>query len=292
MKEYTFEEMRMKDSWTGEEIFEAKFPVKRWLVEGLIYPGVSTQFFGQGKIGKTYLALDLALHVAYAEPDFLELPIRKSGPVLYYMLEEGPDDLQPILCSNPLFNSNFYLETMRGQFEIRKSLNLYSREDWAKLKESCSGRVLCVLDSLTTLRTRLNKSRPEDAKELVLGFNDIASETGCAFVFLNHQKGKSFVEETLGYKASDGYRVRSFKGAGELFDASGGTFSLVVGDNKPRLIIQPRHAAEKVINLKKVFRNNQPWWMRTKPGSGNKNRKKKTPKMESFDEISVEIPSV
>jgi hypothetical protein len=280
----------MKDTWTLEELFEAKFPPRTWIVEGLIYPGVSTQFFGQGKIGKTHFMLDLALHVAYAEPDFLGLRIQKSGPVLYFMLEEEAQDLAPILHSHPLANPNFYSESMTGQFEIRMGLNLSNKEDWAILKESCSGRVLCVLDSLTSLRSRFNKSKPEDAKELVLGLNDIARETGCAFVFINHQRNPSFVEETLGDKASDDYRMRTQKGAGELFDLSGGTFKLEVGKNNPRLLIQPRHASAQVIHLKKVFLNNEPWWRITEPGSGSKNRKRKAPKMESFDEISVEMP--
>src|SRR2546426_441761 len=211
----TEENALIKTRWTLEELYAAKFPPRKWIIDGLIYPGVSTQFFGAGKIGKTHLMLDLALHVAYSEPDFLGLSIKKSGPVLYYMLEEEAQDLMPILQAHPLANLNFYPESMDGQFEIETQLSLSNKEDWSRLKESCFGHILVVLDSLTSLQTRLNKSKPEDAKQIVIGLNEIARETRCAIVFINHARKPTFVEDTLGHKASDEYEIAGTnKGAG------------------------------------------------------------------------------
>jgi hypothetical protein len=261
----------MKEIWILDDLYNANFPPRKWVIDGLVHPAISTQFFGLGKTGKTHFMLDLALHVAYEEPDFLGLPISTPGPVLYYMLEERDEDLAPILQTHPLANPNFYPESMNGQLEIRFSLRLSNKNDWAQFQEACTRHVLCVIDSLTALRTRLKKSSPEEAKELMFGLNDVARETGCAIVFINHAKKPSFMEDTLDHKASDEYRSGTFKGAGELADLATGTIQLATGKNNPRLLVHAsKHAGPNVIHLKRVFRGNEPWWTATQPGSGRR----------------------
>lgn len=53
------------------------------LVEGFIMSGENACLYGQPKVGKTFIALDVALSVAANLPVFGQLPVRRAGPVVY-----------------------------------------------------------------------------------------------------------------------------------------------------------------------------------------------------------------
>jgi hypothetical protein len=68
----------------------AAHPEHRWLVEHLWSAQAVGFIAGQPKLGKTWLALDLALSVATATPCLDTYPVRDPGDVLLYLAEDPP----------------------------------------------------------------------------------------------------------------------------------------------------------------------------------------------------------
>ena len=53
------------------------------LIEGLLPEGEISLIYGQPASGKTFMSVDVALHIACGLSVWHEFPVRKSGPVLY-----------------------------------------------------------------------------------------------------------------------------------------------------------------------------------------------------------------
>ena len=60
------------------------------LIEGLLGQRENTCWYGTKKLGKSFLALDVALAVATGSPALCRLPVRLAGPVVYFT-GEGED---------------------------------------------------------------------------------------------------------------------------------------------------------------------------------------------------------
>lgn len=70
----------------GAEIMARNIPPQRWIIDGMLPEGL-TLLCGAPKAGKSWLALDMALHVASGEP-FWNHPTAR-GSVLLLALEDG-----------------------------------------------------------------------------------------------------------------------------------------------------------------------------------------------------------
>lgn len=67
-------------------------PPRDWVIEGLVPAGRVTSFFGNGGLGKTQIAIQLAVHVAMNRPIF---GCKVSGgPVLGIFCEDEPEELE------------------------------------------------------------------------------------------------------------------------------------------------------------------------------------------------------
>jgi len=85
------DEVNNKDTWTVDEILKAELPELTWLVPDLIPVGF-VSLAGRPKVGKSWLALQLAIAVASGN-HFLGKKVEKSG-VLYLALEDSIRRLQ------------------------------------------------------------------------------------------------------------------------------------------------------------------------------------------------------
>src|SRR5260370_18998949 len=66
----------------------------RWLVTNRIPAGKVSLLSGDGATGKTTIALQLAVAVAVASPDWLGSAIETPGPVIFVSAEEDEDEIQ------------------------------------------------------------------------------------------------------------------------------------------------------------------------------------------------------
>jgi AAA domain-containing protein len=78
--------------WSAQRLMGTEFAPPRWAVPGFLCEGVNL-FAGPPKVGKSWLALALALAVAAGGRAFGTIPVRR-GPVLYLALEDTPRRLQ------------------------------------------------------------------------------------------------------------------------------------------------------------------------------------------------------
>lgn len=78
--------------WTAQALMTATFPEPRWAVPGLVAEGL-TLVVGPPKVGKSWLALNLALAVAAGGRALGKVPVQR-GKVAYLALEDTPRRLQ------------------------------------------------------------------------------------------------------------------------------------------------------------------------------------------------------
>lgn len=74
------------------DLLQAADQPNRWLVDALLPRGALTVLAGPPKVGKSLLALSLAVAVASGQP-FLGRAVQ-PGPVFFWALEDGPDRLR------------------------------------------------------------------------------------------------------------------------------------------------------------------------------------------------------
>jgi len=79
-------------SFTADELQDMRFPPPKWVVPGLIPEGV-TLFAGKPKVGKSWMALEIAVAIAAGRPCLGNLE-PEVGDVLYAALEDNPRRLQ------------------------------------------------------------------------------------------------------------------------------------------------------------------------------------------------------
>jgi hypothetical protein len=93
----------------SDELTDVRFKPVRWIVEGLIQPGL-TVLAGSPKIGKSWLVLQLGMKIAKGEP-LWGMPTR-SAEVLYIALEDTNIRLQKrVLTVTDTPSSRLYLAT-------------------------------------------------------------------------------------------------------------------------------------------------------------------------------------
>jgi RecA-family ATPase len=80
------------DIFTGEELLAEKLSDIRWAVPGVVPAGV-TLLVGAPKMGKSWLALELALGIATGRPVLGDIEVEQGG-VLYLALEDNRRRLQ------------------------------------------------------------------------------------------------------------------------------------------------------------------------------------------------------
>jgi hypothetical protein len=95
------------------DLRKKQFSETKWIVENLIAGGL-TVLTGGSKIGKSWLALQLAVAVDCGGCFFGKLPVRKSG-VIYFALEDTEERIQRRLDKQGLYDFNdAWLETGWG----------------------------------------------------------------------------------------------------------------------------------------------------------------------------------
>jgi len=79
-------------TWSAADLLSADFAEPRWAVPGLVAEGL-TLFCGPPKVGKSWLALGLAVATALGGHALGKVPV-EAGDVLYLALEDTPRRLQ------------------------------------------------------------------------------------------------------------------------------------------------------------------------------------------------------
>jgi hypothetical protein len=170
---------KRKTSWTAAELLDADFPEPQWAVPGLVPAGL-TILAGRPKIGKSWLALQIAIAVGTGG---MVLDRRvTAGRVLYLALEDNERRLKERASKQGMTrNAAVRFETTWRKLTEGGLDDLYSaiRED---------GITLAVIDTLGRALGRADQADLADMTELVGGLQEYAVSHDMAILVIDHHR--------------------------------------------------------------------------------------------------------
>ena len=175
--------------WFGQEDCAAPM---RWLVRGMLTDGGLSVLYGPPKSGKTFAALDLALHVAHGR-DWYGLRVRRASVV--YISGEGAQGVRQRMKA---WRQERGGEAGAPFAMVPQSINLFDDDEGADrlvsylkgIGEQNSQPVgLVVLDTLSRMIGSGDEDRAQSINLIVQRVERIQRETG-AHVMIVHHSGK------------------------------------------------------------------------------------------------------
>jgi hypothetical protein len=173
-------------------------------VEGMLVSGAMSVVYGESNCGKTFFALDLALHIAEGRTWFgREIT---AGPVLYLALEGGNGIKNRIVA----YRRQTGLDgTQLPFFAVTQSLNLLNPDgDLAAIAATAAeieqhygaAPVLIVIDTLSRAMAGGNENAPEDMTALVAAGDALRKHTGAHCMWIHHS-GKDQARGARGHSS-------------------------------------------------------------------------------------------
>ena len=218
---------RHLNTMTMKELYDSVYQSRPPVIDGLLYPGTYL-FVGAPKLGKSFLMLEFAYHVATGT-DLWEYPVRK-GTVLYLALEDENRRLQDRLyrmfgmeCTENLYLGveasqlheglldqleNFVrehpdtgliiIDTLQKIREIGDDRYSYANdyEVITRLKEFTDRRDICLL-----LVHHTRKQQADDKFEMISGTNGLMGAADGAFLL--HKDKRTRCEAVLEVSGRD-----------------------------------------------------------------------------------------
>ncbi|MEP9348806.1 AAA family ATPase [Xanthobacter sp. KR7-225] len=180
---------RLPAVWWGDE---DKQPALSWLVKGLLIDGGLSTVYGPPGTSKTFLVLDLALHVAHGRAWFGRRVV--AGGVVYVSGEGGSGMRQRMKA----WRQERAGEAGRPFVLVPSSVNLFDDEDGvetliADVKQHaglmCEPLRLVVLDTLSRMIGSGDEDKARDINLVVQRAERMQRELGC-HVLVVHHSGK------------------------------------------------------------------------------------------------------
>jgi len=160
----------------------------RWLVDSLWSHQAVGFVAGQPKLGKTFLALDLALSVATGTPCLDTFAVPEPGSVLVYLAEDPPAAVRQRLAGL-CRHRGLDLDSIALHVITAACLRLDLEDDRLRLEEVVRrlGPRLLVLDPLVRLH-RLDENRSDEISELLSFLRTLQRTHDLAIVVVHHMR--------------------------------------------------------------------------------------------------------
>ncbi|MCU9840603.1 helicase RepA family protein [Ruegeria sp. WL0004] len=169
-------------TFPANELQATDFPPLKFLVEGLITEGL-TLLAGKPKMGKSWMALDIAMLVAIGCEVLGNRPCEK-GVALYCALEDNPRRLRRRMLHNYGDQINWPLD-----FHFATQMNkldeggLDDLEDWITEHRPC----LIILDTLARIKpASKGKNEYEADDAALLPLQELAGKHGISIIVIHH----------------------------------------------------------------------------------------------------------
>ena len=181
---------------------------QKWLVQDLWLTSGVGFLAGGPKLGKTHLAVEIAVAVA-AKDQVLGRPARSSGPVLFYGAEDHLCDLRQRFEG---------LATLRG-LDLNHlavdlldipSLRLEREEDLLRLRATveCSKPLLLVLDPFIRV-ARIDENSAQDVSTILSDLRAIQRDYGVAVLVVHHTRKSPAAHPNLTLRGSSDFAAWS-----------------------------------------------------------------------------------
>lgn len=169
---------------SDEELLQ--LPDPEWLLRGWLPAGSLLELFGQSGIGKSFLALDWALHVAAGMP-WMKCAVR-PGPVIYVMGEGGKGVKQRVAAWRKAHRITAWLPIrfLRGPVKLLDPKAVTAFLDAVRSAGLPERPALILFDTRTHMTAGASESGAEDLSQVVEVVSRIQRDTGAAVLFLHH----------------------------------------------------------------------------------------------------------
>lgn len=207
MAEFTSWEEGIADSEEGEVARLAKsfrkwhrfspqdlmsFPDPQWLVKGVIIEKGLSTIFGGPKVGKTWMALHLALCVATGK-DFFGIKVKK-GRVLYVIGEGNPGEFRDRVRAWCVQHDYPY-EDLAGSFEVvRDPVMLDNKESYEGFLKVDRGPYDLVIFDTFARSMEGDENKTQDMNKAVGGADAVRRITKAAVLFVHHSQKSGELE--------------------------------------------------------------------------------------------------
>ncbi|MFD1794719.1 AAA family ATPase [Paracoccus aurantiacus] len=164
---------------------------RRYLVKGWMDRGAFSVVYGESNVGKTFLALDMALHIA-AGADWHGSRIHEPQQVVY-VAAEGGTGLNNRIAAYRRDQKDLTDAAAPNFMVLAEGLDLCTGEDAQYLAEALNNAdvrpALIVIDTLARVMGNGDENTAKDMGQLVRSVDRLRAETG-AHVMVIHHSGK------------------------------------------------------------------------------------------------------
>lgn len=202
----------------------------KWVLPGIIAESACGLLVAPPKVGKTRVAIEMALGLATGRRP-LGVSVRRQQPVGFLSLEDGEYLFAERVSAG--LNGSQGRQAYHWDGHIRRdgasllweppkpmslfthfsSADLSTPEDQARLRDviESHGLRLVIIDTLSIAIGKANVSDQKEMYAILTPIKDIAKATGCAVMFIHHtrkrvfEKGESIQESILGATALHGW---------------------------------------------------------------------------------------
>lgn len=199
--------MKSLDIYSCEYVMETPFKQNKFLVDRMLYPGLYI-LAGAPKIGKSWLAMQLSVNVAFGE-QFLKRET-ETGQVVYFALEDDLSRLQNRVyefTDIPNDNLEFVI--------LANSIGSGLEDQIDSLRETHNKLSLVIIDTLQMVRNTTDPNYSKDYKDLS-SLKKIAYDLGIVILLIHHTR-----------KASDDDPFNTISGTMGLSGSVDGSYVLV-----------------------------------------------------------------
>lgn len=209
----------------GPAWLEADHPLPPYVIAGMLLRGSMYVLAGDGGTGKTYLALDMAYHIARGQ-EWMGREV-EQGAVLYLDEQNGPnrmsvryrqvsrghgDTEQWPLYTLSMQGANFGTPEDALAWSERLRLAIAQAEEDSRLQVR-----LVIVDSLLDVSAGADENSAGEMRGVIAAIRDVARTMEAAVLVLHHTQ--------RGQKAA-------FRGTGEIKNGSDGLFTLAAQDGE------------------------------------------------------------
>jgi hypothetical protein len=180
---------------------------QRWLVEGLWTHAAVGFIGGAPKLGKSWLALDLALSVATKTPCLGVHQVPEAGSALVYLAEDHPSEVR-LRIDGLCRHRGLDLASVPIDVITSPSLRLDLDRDRRRLAEAVRELEpkLLVLDPLVRLHRR-NENDAAEVSELLAFLRELQRTFGVAIVVVHHMRKNGAVADGQALRGSGDFHA-------------------------------------------------------------------------------------
>jgi len=164
--------------YTAEEV--AQWPRVSWLVDNIIQKQSSAVIYGESRIGKSFLALDLAYKLAHGESWF---GYQVQACKVIFCAAESPSGLPDRLDA---------IKNLHGQAHpehlcfLRTQLDLSDPAHIQRVIDTVNGFDVLFIDTLNAAAPEIDENSAKEMGAVLQGVRRIIDETGCTVIFVHH----------------------------------------------------------------------------------------------------------